>query len=223
MLAVNKKKSIWEYTKEPGERVKHANAVSVSLRVCLIENMAWRRLASDLAMPSSPQSRGENWYWGWASRVEKQVQSLKNKRMQHQRGKELFALLLLGWDQVTDPVTEDPCCCLQMFVFSFCGKYLKMCLCYVNKRETLLKVQLLFLIPPLEPQSPPEWILFPCNGGYVVSLMVCWADIKPDLFCPQGAAGVSVHQIPPPPLICFFLHLSMGSALICAADEGKRA
>lgn len=50
--------------------------------------------------------------------------------------------------------------------------------------------------------------------------MVCRADIKPDLFCPQGAAGVSVHQIFSP-LFCFFLHLSMGPAFICAADEGK--
>ena len=45
------------------------------------------------------------------------------------------------------------------------------------------------------------------------------ADIKPVLLCPGGAAGVSVHQIFS--LICFFLHLSVGPALICAVDGGK--
>lgn len=66
-----------------------------------------------------------------------------------------------------------------------------------------------------------EWILFHCNGGRCsfVRVMGCRADIKPLLLCPGGAAGVSVHQIFS--LICFFLHLSVGPALICAVDGGK--
>lgn len=39
-------------------------------------------------------------------------------------------------------------------------------------------------------------------------------------FGPGGVAGVSVHQIFS--LICSFLHLSVGPALICAVDGGKR-
>lgn len=109
-------------------------------------------------------------------------------------------------------------------LFSFCAKHSQMCW-WTNMwtiRENTVEGTTSILMPPLQSRSPPEWILFLCNGGYIVSLMVCRADIKPDLLCPQGASGVSVHQIFFPPLICFFLHLSMRPALICAADEGKR-
>lgn len=47
----------------------------------------------------------------------------------------------------------------------------------------------------------------------------CKADIKPVLLCPGGIASVSVHQIFS--LICYLLHLSVGPALICAADGRK--
>lgn len=197
MLEVNTKKSILEYNKAPGDRVKQATTVSVLLGVCFIENVAWRRLASHLATPSSPQPCGVI----VTDRYDHATIEQRSNNKEVKNSWLCFCLhelcSRLGWSQVTDPATADPRCCLPMFVFLLCQR-LKDVLVnkYVNnKRKTLLKVHLLFLMPPLEWRSPPEWILFPCNGGYIASLMVCWADIKPDLLCPQGASGISVHQI----------------------------
>lgn len=86
---------------------------------------------------------------------------------------------------------------------------------------TTLLSSILFTCLPLLYFHLAERILFHCNGGCCSFVRVsgCRADIKPVLLCPRGAAGVSAHQIFP--LICFFLHLSVGPALICAVDGGK--
>lgn len=80
---------------------------------------------------------------------------------------------------------------------------------------------MLFACPWLLYFYSVKCISFHCYGGHCsfVRVMGCRADIKPVLLCPGGAAGVSVHQIFS--LICFFLHLSVGPALICTADGRK--
>lgn len=119
---------------------------------------------------------------------------------------------LLGWNSATDPAIE------QFHVVAFRISWMlswfrllctepidQRCVCVCvyllceeqEKKIQLVNKNLLFLIPPLQPRSPPEWMLFHCNGGHIVRLMGCKADIKPALLCPQGAAGVSVHQIFP--------------------------
>lgn len=161
--------------------------------------------------------------WGWCLRVTKQVQSLNRYKKNDINIKEVRNALerhgLCSAGTVCSVGLESgdwpshwtiPCCCLQNLLDAFMiqtsvywTNWSKVCVCVYllceeqEKKIQLVNKNLLFLIPPLQPRSPPEWMHFHCNGGHIVRLMGCKADIKPTLLCPQGAAGVSVHQIFP--------------------------